>query len=131
MGALGRRWKLVYQGSATVMVATPPIPVDVRSGIDLPAGVSLSTIFGRYSAGKVDAIAGSAFELHRHGRTIVRGSVDSSDWSYQVQGGLEFQFTRNIWAQLGWCYLKYDYNQGGFTNKTALNDRFLQGGINV
>ena len=56
--------------------------------------------------------------------------MDSSDWSYQVQGGLEFQISRWFWLQVGWRYIKYDYNQGGFTNKTALNGPQLQGGIN-
>jgi hypothetical protein len=56
--------------------------------------------------------------------------VDSSDWSYQVQGGLEFQISRWFWAQTDWRYLKYDYNQAGFTKKTALNGPFAQGGVN-
>jgi hypothetical protein len=63
-------------------------------------------------------------------RTIAREPVDSSDWSYQVQGGLEFQISRWFWAQAGWRYLKYDYKQEGFTNKTALNGPFIQGGVN-
>jgi hypothetical protein len=40
------------------------------------------------SAGGFDANADTAFELRREGRTIRRESVDSSDSSYQVAGGL-------------------------------------------
>ena len=88
------------------------------------------SLYAEGDIGGFDANSGSAFELHRQGRTIVRESVDSSDWSYQVQGGLEFQVTRWMWSQIGWRYLKYDYNQGGFTNKTELNGPFIQGGVN-
>jgi opacity protein-like surface antigen len=80
--------------------------------------------------GGFDANSDSAFEVHRQGRTIVQTPVSSSDWSYQIQGGVEFQLTRSIWSQLGWRYLKYDYKSGGFTNQTALNGPFVQTGIN-
>jgi opacity protein-like surface antigen len=56
--------------------------------------------------------------------------VDSSDWSYQVQGGLEFQLTRNIWTQVGWRYLKYVYRKSGFTDMNALNGPLIQAGVN-
>ena len=88
------------------------------------------SLYAEGDIGGFDANSGSAFELRRQGRTIVREPVDSSDWSYQVQGGLEFQVTRWMWTQIGWRYLKYDFVQGGFTNKTALNGPFIQGGIN-
>jgi opacity protein-like surface antigen len=89
-----------------------------------------TSLYAEGDVGGFDANSGSAFEIQREGRTIARESVDSSDWSYQVQGGLEFQISRWFWLQVGWRYLKYDYNQGGFTNKTALNGPQIQGGIN-
>ena len=89
-----------------------------------------TSLYAEADVGGFDANSGSAFEIHREGRTIAREPVDSSDWSYQVQGGLEFQISRWFWLQAGWRYLKYDYNQGGFTNKTALNGPQVQGGIN-
>jgi opacity protein-like surface antigen len=89
-----------------------------------------TSLYGEGDVGGFDANSDTAFELHRRGRTIVRESVDSSDWSYQVQGGLEFQLTRQIWSQVGWRYLQYDYRKGGFTDKSALNGPFLQTGIN-
>ena len=33
-------------------------------------------------------------------------------------------------AGVGWRYFKYDYVSGGFTNKTASNGPFVQGGVN-
>ena len=89
-----------------------------------------TSLYAEADVGGFDANSGSAFEIQREGRTIAREPVDSSDWSYQVQGGLEVQISRWFWAQAGWRYLKYDYNQGGFTNKTALNGPQVQGGIN-
>ena len=89
-----------------------------------------TSLYAEGDVGGFDANSGSAFELRRQGRTIVREPVDSSDWSYQVQGGLEFQISRWFWAQVGWRYLKYDYKQEGFTNKTALNGPQVQAGVN-
>jgi len=89
-----------------------------------------TSLYGEADVGGFDANSGSAYEIRREGRTIARESVDSSDWSYQLQGGVEFQISRWFWLQVGWRYLKYDYKQEGFTNKTALNGPQLQGGIN-
>jgi hypothetical protein len=89
-----------------------------------------TSLYAEADVGGFDANSSSAFEIQREGRTIAREPVDSSDWSYQVQGGLEFQISRWFWLQVGWRYIKYDYNQGGFTNKTALNGPQLQAGIN-
>jgi hypothetical protein len=88
------------------------------------------SLYAEGDVGGFDANSGSAFELHRQGRTIVRESVDSTDWSYQVQGGLEIQFTRNIWTQVGWRYLKYDFRKNGFTDKNELNGPLIQAGMN-
>ena len=88
------------------------------------------SLFASGDVGGFDANSGSAFQLHREGRTIVRESVDSSDWSYRVTGGLEFQLTRNMWLQTGWCYLKYDYRKSGFTDFNELNGPLIQAGVN-
>ena len=87
-------------------------------------------IFAEGDVGGFDANADTAFELQREARTIVRKSVDSTDWSYQVAGGLEFQLTRSIWTQIGWRYMKYDFRKNGFTDKNELNGPFLQTGMN-
>ena len=120
---LGIRNKLDFSDSTDWV---DPV-IGARGKVKLWKAISL---YAEGDVGGFDANSGSAFEIHREGRTIVRESVDSSDWSYQVQGGLEFQFSRWFWLQVGWRYLKYDYNQGGFTNKTALNGPQVQGGIN-
>jgi len=87
-------------------------------------------IFAEGDVGGFNANADTAYELQREGRTIVRKSIDSSDWSYQLAGGLEFQLTRNIWLQTGWRYMKYDFQKNGFTNKSALNGPLIQLGVN-
>ena len=89
-----------------------------------------TTIFAEGDVGGFDANADTAFELRREGRTIRRESVDSTDWSYQLAGGLEFQLTRNIWLQAGWRYMKYDFRKNGFTDKNALNGPLIQAGVN-
>jgi opacity protein-like surface antigen len=89
-----------------------------------------TSLYAEGDVGGFDANSGSAYEIHREGRTIMRDSVDSSDWSYQLQGGLEFQISRWFWAQAGWRYLKYDFVKSGFTNKIDLNGPFIQSGIN-
>ena len=87
-------------------------------------------LFAEGDVGGFDANADTAYELQRKGRTIVRKSIDSTDWSYQLAGGLEFQLTRNIWLQTGWRYMKYDFQKNGFTDKNALNGPFVQLGVN-
>jgi opacity protein-like surface antigen len=89
-----------------------------------------TSLYVEGDVGGFDANSGSAFDVHREGRTVVKTPISSSDWSYQVQGGLEFQLSRWFWTQVGWRYLKYDYVSEGFTNKTALNGPFVQGGVN-
>jgi opacity protein-like surface antigen len=101
--------------------------VGARGRVKLWKAISL---YAEGDIGGFDANSGSAFEVRRQGRTLVKTPISSSDWSYQVQGGLEFQVTRWMWTQIGWRYLKYDYVQGGFTNKTELNGPFIQGGVN-
>ena len=121
---LGIRQKLDFSDSTDWV---DPV-IGARGKVKLWKAISL---YAEGDVGGFDANSGSAFELRRQGRTIVREPVDSSDWSYQVQGGLEFQISRWFWAQVGWRYLKYDFIQSGFTNKTALNgphsgrDKFL------
>ena len=120
---LGIRNKLDFSGSTDWV---DPV-IGARGKVKIWRAMSL---YAEGDVGGFDANSGSAYEIHREGRTIAREPVDSSDWSYQLQGGLEFQMSRWFWTQVGWRYLKYDYNQGGFTNKTALNGPFVQGGVN-
>jgi len=120
---LGISKKLDFSGSTGWV---DPV-IGARGKVKIWKAISL---YAEGDVGGFDANSGSAFETHRQGRTLVKTPVSSSDWSYQVQGGIEVQLTRSIWSQLGWRYLKYDYVSGGFTNKTALNGPFVQAGIN-
>jgi hypothetical protein len=88
------------------------------------------SLWAKGDVGGFGANSDDVFSLIRTGRrpAIVHGTGD--DWSYQLQGGLEFQVTRWLWSDVGWRYLKFDYTSGGFTNKTALNGPFLETGIN-
>ncbi|HKP03800.1 MAG TPA: hypothetical protein VJU77_10640 [Chthoniobacterales bacterium] len=53
-----------------------------------------------------------------------------SDFTWQVQGGLELQITRSIYSNIGWRHLKNDYTSGGFTDKTAMSGPYIETGIN-
>jgi hypothetical protein len=88
------------------------------------------SLYAEGDIGGFDANSDSAFEIHRQGRTLVKTPVSSEDWSYQLQGGLEFQVSRWFWAQLGWRWLRYGFVSGGFTDKSTLNGPFIQGGVN-
>jgi opacity protein-like surface antigen len=87
-------------------------------------------IFAEGDVGGFNANADTAYALRREGRTIERQSIDSTDWSYQLAGGLEFQLTRWLWLQTGWRYMKYDFKKNGFTDTNALNGPFIQLGVN-
>jgi hypothetical protein len=121
---LGIRKKLDFSNSTGW--ADPVI--GARGRVKLWKAISL---YAEGDVGGFDANSGSAFEVHREGRrNIVKTPIDSSDWSYQVQGGLEFQISRWFWTQVGWRYLDYNYVQEGFTNKLALNGPFIMSGVN-
>ena len=120
---LGIRKKLDASGSIDWV---DPV-IGGRGRVKIWKAVSL---YAEGDVGGFDANSDSAFAIHRQGRTLVKTPVSSEDWSYQIQGGLEFQVSRSFWAQAGWRYLKYDFVKNGFTNKTDLNGPFIQGGVN-
>jgi hypothetical protein len=120
---LGIPKKLDFSGSTGWV---DPV-IGARGRVKIWKAISL---YAEGDVGGFDANSGSAFAVHRQGRTLVKTPISSSDWSYQVQGGIEVQLTRSMWSQLGWRYLKYDYVSEGFTNKTELNGPFVQAGIN-
>jgi hypothetical protein len=88
------------------------------------------TLYANGDLGGFDVNSGSAFEAVQTPNGLTRASTSSSDWSYQVQGGVEVQWARHLYTQLGWRYLKYDYRIEGFVNKTELNGPFIQAGVN-
>ena len=119
---LGIRKRLGFSGSTDWV---DPV-LGARGRVKIWKAISL---YAEGDVGGFEANSGSAFELERQGGSIVRKSMDSSDWSYQVQGGLEIQLTRQMWTQIGWRYLKYDYADAGFSNNTATRGPFLQTGL--
>src|SRR5215472_5934782 len=120
---LGIRNKLDFSGSTDWF---DPV-IGARGKVKIWKAISL---YAQGDVGGFDANSGSAFQIHREGRTIVRRPVDSTDWSYQVAGGLEFQLSRQIFTQVGWRYMKYDFRKSGFTDRLELNGPFLQTGMN-
>ena len=91
-----------------------------KSWVDPVVGISgryrvakAVTLYANGDVGGFDANADDAFEIVRTGAGLARVSASSSDWSYQVQGGVEVQWARHFWTQLGWRYLKYDYATRG------------------
>ena len=119
---LGIRNKLDFSGSTGWV---DPV-IGARGKVKIWKATSL---YAEADGGGFDANSGSAYEIHREGRTIAREPVDSSDWSYRYKAA-SIQISRSFWAQVGWRYLKYRLRPGGFTNKTALNGPQVQGGIN-
>ena len=59
----------------------------------------------------------------------IGGFGAASDFTWQMQGGLEFQVTRWLYSNVGWRYMKYDYKSGGFSNETELNGPYIETGI--
>jgi hypothetical protein len=84
----------------------------------------------------VDPVIGASGKVHLWkpvsfwAKSDMGGFGAASDFTWQVQGGLEIQATRWIYSAIGWRYLKNDYVFGGFTNKTTLNGPYLETGIN-
>jgi len=84
----------------------------------------------------VDPVVGLAGKVHvwkpvsLYAKGDIGGFGAASDFTWQVQGGAEFQLTRWLWSDIGWRYMKFDYTSGGFTNKTELNGPFIETGVN-
>jgi hypothetical protein len=99
-----------------------------RLGIPLNLKVSGSTDW-------VDPVIGLAGKVHVwkpvsiYAKGDIGGFGAASDFTWQVQGGLEFQLARWLWSDVGWHYMKYDYTSGGFTNKTELNGPYIETGV--
>jgi hypothetical protein len=93
---------------------------------------------GRRVSGSIDwfdPVLGTAGKMHiwkpvsLYAKGDIGGFGAASDFTWQVQGGLEFQVTRCLYSDVGWRYMKFDYTSGGFTNKTESNGPFIETGI--
>jgi hypothetical protein len=83
----------------------------------------------------VDPVVGASGRIHLWKpisfwtKADLGGFGAASDLTWQVQGGLELQITRWLYSNMGWRYLKNDYQSGGFTNKTELNGPYIETGF--
>jgi len=83
----------------------------------------------------VDPVVGTSGRVHLWkpvsfwAKSDIGGFGAASDFTWQVQGGLEIQVTRWLHSDIGWRYLKNDYESGGFTNKTELNGPYIETGF--
>lgn len=103
----------------------------LRLALGIPANLQVSG-----SRSWVDPVVGVKGKAHLwkpvslFAKADVGGFGLNSGTAYAINGGLEFQITRCLWLQTGWCYLKNDYNSGGFTNNTELSGPLVQFGMN-
>jgi hypothetical protein len=108
----------------------PRFPI-LREKLGIPLSLRVSG-----SKDWVDPVIGLAGKVHvwkpisLWAKGDIGGFGAASDFTWQVQGGAEFQVTRWLWSDVGWRYLKNDYTSGGFTNKTELNGPFIETGVN-
>ena len=108
----------------------PRFPI-LRERLGIPLGLRVSG-----SADWVDPVIGTSGKVHIWkpvsfwAKGDIGGFGAASDFTWQMQGGLEIQVTRWLWSDIGWRYMKFDYTSGGFTNKTELNGPFVETGVN-
>jgi hypothetical protein len=108
----------------------PRFPI-LREKLEIPLSLRVSG-----SKDWVDPVIGLAGKVHvwkpisLWAKGDIGGFGAASDFTWQVQGGAEFQVTRWLWSDVGWRYLKNDYTSGGFTNKTELNGPYIETGVN-
>lgn len=83
----------------------------------------------------VDPVVGASGRVHLWkpisfwSKADIGGFGAASDLTWHVQGGLELQITRWLYSDIGWRYLKNDYEADGFTNKTELNGPYIETGF--
>src|SRR5262249_41470079 len=87
-------------------------------------------VSGRSVSGSVDwvdPVVGASGRIHLWKplsfwtKADLGGFGAASDLTWQVQGGLELRINSWLYSNIGWRYLKNDYDSDGFTNKTELN----------
>ena len=102
----------------------------MRQRLGIPANLKVSG-----SRGWADPIVGIGGKVgvFRATSLYAKGSIGgftvSSDWAYEVGGGVEVQFSRWFFTDLGWRFIQNDYSSDRFTNKTSLNGPFVQAGF--
>jgi hypothetical protein len=108
----------------------PRFPL-LRERLGIPNNLKVSG-----SKDLVDPIAGIGGKIKvfratsLYAKASVGGFTVSSDWAFEVGGGVELQMSRWFFTQLGWRFIQNDYSSDRFTNKTSLNGPFLSAGVN-
>jgi opacity protein-like surface antigen len=119
------------QGNLRITDSTDPRFPILRARLGIPDDLKVSG-----DTAWVDPVIGIGGKAHIWkpvsfwAKGDIGGFGAASDFVWQVQGGLEFQLTRSIWTDIGWRYIKNDYQSGGFTDKTALNGPYIETGFN-
>jgi hypothetical protein len=106
-----KRWEFFGDGQYMGVGASAALPGLLFTNANLHLQTGLAEVFVGYRLINCDTAALSFFAGARY--------------SYQES---DLSIFNNCDAS--WRYLKYDYKQEGFTNKTALNGPFIQGGVN-
>ena len=75
---------------------------------------------GRYNLSKAYYLTGKA---------DVGGFEVGSDVTVQAYGGIGCQLTRNIYSEVGFRYLFYDYNSGGYLYKVSMYGPQITAGV--
>ena len=107
----------------------PRFPI-IRDRLGIPANLRVSG-----SQAWVDPVVGVGGKVRvakpvmLYAKGDIGGFGAASDFTWQVQGGFEFQITRCLYSNVGWRYLKFDYSSGGFSNKTEMNGPFIETGL--
>jgi hypothetical protein len=100
--------------------------------------LQVARLGGRHTSGSIDwwdPVVGASGRVHLWkplsfwAKGDMGGFGAASDFTWQIQGGLEIQITRWLYSDIGWRYLKNDYESGGFTNKTELNGPYIETGF--
>ena len=85
----------------------------LRERLGIPLNLKVSG-----SAHWVDPVIGTSGKGHvwkavsLYAKADIDGFGAASDFTWQVQGGAEFQVTRWLWSDTGWRYMKFDYLSG-------------------
>jgi opacity protein-like surface antigen len=126
----GARYNYMSANLQIAKDSDPRFPI-LRERLGIPPNLKVSG-----SIDWVDPVIGLAGKVHvwkpvsLYAKGDIGGFGAASDFTWQVQGGVEFQLTQWLWSDVGWRYVKFDYTSGGFTNKTELNGPFIETGVN-
>jgi hypothetical protein len=125
----GARYNYMQGGLSIAINRAPRFP-ELRQSLGIPNSLQISG-----AQEWVDPVIGTGAKVYISApiSAFIKGDIGgfgaASCLTWQVQGGMGFQISRWFWVNLAWRCLQYDYTNGGFTNKTALNGPLLESGV--